>query len=323
MDRVLGPLDDSRSLLIRLGASACLPFLADRELRVATSGILIAIGALGLALYWPAWPFLLAPLVLGVPHLVADLRFLVARPGLHRRPTVAAAVGVPLAGVCVGLGPQAGVAAMLGALLVARGSTHRRALGGGFVALVAWAAALHPSAFPLLLAHGHNLAALAFWLAWRPRHRSLHLLVLGLVLGGSLVVLSGARESHVVAALASDERLAWGWGLVRGLPAPWDVRILILYGFLQSVHYGVWLRLVPDEDRRQPAPRSFRASWRALSADLGPWTVPLALTVAAVLGVWALFAPARAVQGYFRLALFHGYLELAAAVLWYVERWRR
>jgi hypothetical protein len=87
---------------------------------------------------------------------------------------------------------------------------------------------------------------------------------------------------------------------------------VVLYSFGQSVHYAIWLRAIPDEDRAQPTPRPFVASWRALVKDLGPWVVGGALVIAALLAAWSLFDLHRAQGAYLRGAAFHGHLELAA-----------
>jgi hypothetical protein len=86
------------------------------------------------------------------------------------------------------------------------------------------------------------------------------------------------------------------------------------------VHYGIWLRLVPEEDRPRPAPRSFRSSLRALLADFGPIPMALALLGCLALAVWASIDLVTARLGYLRFSIFHGHLELVAAALLWAER---
>ena len=52
---------------------------------------------LTLAVLAPRWTLALGPIVLGVPHLLADARYLVVRPGYHRRTSIFLAVLPPLA----------------------------------------------------------------------------------------------------------------------------------------------------------------------------------------------------------------------------------
>ncbi len=82
------------------------------------------------------------------------------------------------------------------------------------------------------------------------------------------------------------------------------------YAFGRSVHYAIWLRLVPDEDRERSMPRTFRASWRALAVDLGPWLAITAIVAVTAVGSWALFDVRAARAGYLRGVAFHGHLEL-------------
>jgi hypothetical protein len=100
------------------------------------------------------------------------------------------------------------------------------------------------------------------------------------------------------------------------------MRLLVLYAFAQSVHYVVWLRLLPEDARRSPTPRSFAQSYRALRADVGSLAIWLATLTALALAVWAAFDVGRARNGYIQLAFFHGYLELAAGALLWAERGR-
>jgi hypothetical protein len=96
-------------------------------------------------------------------------------------------------------------------------------------------------------------------------------------------------------------------------------RLVALYAFAQAVHYTIWLRLVPEEDRAQPTPRPFAASLRALVADLGPWVCALAACGTVAFAAYALVDVFAARDAYLRFAIFHGHMELAAAALLFVE----
>ena len=97
------------------------------------------------------------------------------------------------------------------------------------------------------------------------------------------------------------------------------LRLLLSFVFLQSVHYLVWLRLVPEDDRARPAPRPFLASWHALRADFGLWPFVVTATAAVAIAGWGIADLAAARDGYLRLAGFHGYLEVAVGALWLAE----
>ena len=83
---------------------------------------------------------------------------------------------------------------------------------------------------------------------------------------------------------------------------------------------GVWLRLVPEEDRERPAPRSFTSSYRALVRDVGRPLLLLALLSIVALVAWAFVDLISARNGYLRVAIFHGPLELVAAAFFFIEK---
>jgi hypothetical protein len=99
--------------------------------------------------------------------------------------------------------------------------------------------------------------------------------------------------------------------------SPIMLRLVLVFAFAQAFHYAVWIRLVPELSRERKAPRSFSASYRALTAEFGHWVIAGTGLAIVVLVVAAVFALKEARSGYLRFALFHGYLELAfLAVAW-------
>ena len=97
------------------------------------------------------------------------------------------------------------------------------------------------------------------------------------------------------------------------------VGLVLLFAFAQAVHYGIWLRLIPEEDRPQPSPRTFSASARALHRDMGTPMLFGATVLILGFAFWALLDLAHARISYLRLALFHGHLELAGLAFLFVE----
>jgi hypothetical protein len=133
--RPVSVLDGLRQLLLaRLGAVAT-PLIRRPELRVALRGSVGCLLALVGSLSLPLWILAVGPLVLGVPHLLADARYLVARPGHQRSWRLGLGVGLPLLVCGLYAGMPAGLLAMLGALLCGPGrlvaQAHRGGGGGG------------------------------------------------------------------------------------------------------------------------------------------------------------------------------------------------
>ena len=321
MEALLRPVDRVRlSLLHALGPLAG-RLAGDLELRVAVYGVLAVAAALAVATTLPLWLLALGPILLGVPHVVADVRYLVVRPGLHRRKLLVVLGFGPLVAVAAGGGLLAGLFAVAGTLIAVETTALRRGLGLALTAAamalvwrVGWVA-------DVVFAHLHNFLAVALWWAWRPRATKGHRWVLAAFVAASVIILSGVTLpllEHTgglwtpAANVAPDEMFA---ALAPGLPAELATRVVLLFAFAQSIHYAVWLRLVPEEDRGRPTPRTFVATWRALRADLGWPLLAFAVLTALVVAVWAVVDLSAARTGYLRMALFHGHLELVAVTL--------
>jgi hypothetical protein len=325
VEALLAPADAVRARLYRLLAPWAGPLFADRARRVAWMGAIQVALAFLLTLAAPLWMLALGPILLGVPHLVSDARYLVVRPGLHRRTALALLCGAPLLATCLGAGPAVGLLALLPAILGARGSWLRKGPMLGVWAGLSGLALGFGALFQLAFAHLHNVVAVAlWWWAWRARHARAWAVPL-LAAAGTVALLSGAAEP-VLTSLGAWTAPWTGTSftqhveaLAPGAPPVLALRLVLTFAFLQSVHYGIWLRLIPEDDRPRAAPRPWRATWRALVEDFG--AVPLAIFVALALGIaaWAVVDLTQARLGYLRLAVFHGYLELAVGALWLIE----
>ena len=332
VDSALAPADFLRRRLLRGLGPLAAPLMNRRELRVALMGAGVVLSALAGTLVFPLWMLALGPIVFGVPHILSDIRYLWVRPGFDRRAAVCVAVGGPLLVGAVTGRLWAGLLAVAGAFVVARTTWPRRIAGLGATALALLAARRFSGAADIVFAHLHNVVAIALWWRWRelspsarhPRRRSsLRIVPLALVVAASAVVLAvdpvrafagtpllGPRVGYYLATLAP--------GVDRSL----GLRLVLAFCFAQSIHYGIWLRLVPEEDRPRETPRTFAASFRALHADLGAPRLVLFGALALGLAAWACVALAAARAGYLRFAVFHGHLELCAAALLWAERRR-
>ena len=300
-------------------------FAGRRDERVAALGV----GSIGLSLLGtilaPLWMLALGPIVLGVPHLLADLRYCVVRPGWHRQPALWVGLGLPLAAVALGASTAAGFAAVAGVCAGVASQpgrpipTWRRALGIGLAGLAALICAATGPRATLLLLHLHNFVAVLLWWRWRARRGVASTLPLALFLAGTGLICAGAFDHawlHFAPAQLELELGAHLAALAPGLDGVLGLRLLLLFVFAQSVHYVIWLRLIPEDDRERATPRSFGASWRTLLDELGP-LVWIAVALSVVVVVWALLDLAAARSGYLRLASFHAFLELAVlASLW-------
>lgn len=300
-------------------------------------GACLILACLALTVLAPLWLLLLAPLLLGVPHVLADFWCLFA--AAPRRPArgFAAAIAPPLLALtglmalraCSGWSlPRAegllGVAAIAAAIATAGGGARARALAWGVTGLLALAAAAFPRGLSLGFAYGHNLAAFALWrwFAAIRRPASGHVELFGLYAAAILALLCGAFEPLTAAAggnapplerftLAEVSR-----ALAPGLEESWARGLVPAFAFTQAVHYAIWLHLLPSELRGGPeslAPGAWlRRAPRPILAGAA-----LAAVAVPLLGLWR---PVETREAYLSLAAFHGWLELAAAAHYALAR---
>jgi hypothetical protein len=320
-------LDRARLLWLRLLGPLATPLVRSRELRVATFGTIAILVALASSALFPIWMLALGPILLGVPHVAADVRYLVTRPGLHRRWPFWALVAVPLAILVFTIDARWGFAAMIGASIASRGSVVSRVLFAIAGAVAIGIATGEPFVAALVVAHLHNFAAMGIWLAWRKRRSWMFLFPVTAFALGCAAILGGAIDP-VLLAVRAWESSAGGtdlWyhlsALAPGFEAPWGPRLVVLFAFAQSVHYAIWIRLVPEEDRGRETPRTWAATLAAWREDSGSWLVGAFVLAAVALAAWALVDLAAAREGYLRGVLFHGYLEFAV-IAWLVSEGR-
>jgi len=309
--RLLGPTSIARSILI------------DREKRVAVMGGALLVAAFFATSTLPIVMLALGPLVWGIPHILGDLRYLIARPGLHKRPLVLGAIGIGVLAAGLGLGVRGGLIGAALALFAAKTTWPRRLLGLAVAAALFGLAQRGPFLADIAFAHLHNLVAVLIWWAWRRRKTFLHLIPLGMFFLGCVALLLGAAEPLFTwsgggeAPFTGLGMYELSWSLSPSPMDPFSSRLVVLYAFAQSAHYIVWLRLMPEDDRPSKTPRSYKQSFSALKKDLGGLLLWLSALGALFLMGWAFMGPGHARDGYLRLAFFHGHLELAAfALLW-------
>jgi hypothetical protein len=322
IDVVFLPLDRARLVFFKALGPWAGKLAGDRSLRVAVLGVTGVLGSLLFASTVPLWLLLLSPIVLGVPHVVSDLRYLVVRRGLHRRPLVWVFAFAPLVLVAFDAGVLAGLSGAFGAIAISRTTGARRVVGLGSVALLFALAWWGGSASDVIFAHVHNgVAVLLFWVLGPRDGARLLPVALFSILGGAILlgaldpivsgvpaIVSGTFSfAHVAASVAPN------------VAEPLAARLVLFFAFAQSVHYLVWLRLVPEDDRPQKTPRTFRASFHALRADLGTFLFVAATLAALAVAVWASVDLVAARDGYLRMALVHGHLELVALAFVFAE----
>jgi hypothetical protein len=316
---VLGALDVARARALRWTAPVTRTFVRDREARVVAAALVSCGFALIATGFATGWLLLLGPLLFGMPHLVAEARYLFFQR--HRGDRRLLAV-LALQSVCAfaGFGVLAlGPCCALALAVVAHERSRFDAALLAIAAVMLAVAIVAPTWSRFALLHGHNLVPLVVWIAWRDRPWAVSAIVAGAVGACIAAILLGAFDGVAVRTPLSDE----AFSLTRLTDAvagefggPWRRRFLLLFGFMQAVHYAIWLRLVPEDARERTTPRSWRASWRAYQRDAGP--IVARLTVFAIVAV-PLFAialgPVRARSFYVVASEFHATVEILLVAL--------
>ncbi len=293
---------------------------ANRKILATT---LLSAASAATVLFAPLWILLLSPIILGVPHVAADIRYLVLDPpGGRQRELLLVLVPVLLLLICgvaavFGVERRLGVEIALGmgaiGLALIQTAPQRGEEGEGArllllaVLLVVTAFLLkHQRETQLVLMHLHNYIAMAIWFTLfqgTGSRREGQTILLVLLCSLIVVGVGGLVQPELAAALGSPA----GFGpreaaavILPGLSLPFAGAVIRLYAFSQLTHYIVWLFLVPSAGNR-----------RTLTEDFGLiGTTVLALLIAAVLGAGAFF-PIKTRELYLTASSFHAWLEIA------------
>jgi hypothetical protein len=315
-------IDGLRAQLYRLVAPWLGSLFADRSRRVVWMGVFSVCVSFAGTLFAPLWLLALGPILLGVPHLVADARYLVVQPQVHERGPLVWLAALPLLATGFGAPPAISLLVLVPAILVAEATFARRALGLAAWAVLTALALVWETPFLYAFLHLHNVVAVGWWWALRPRARGAWLVPTLLVLFTLLILLGVATPGTWLAPGTASTLDDFVFTTAPFASPDLAVRLVLSFAFLQSVHYAMWLRLVPEDARPRPAPRPFRETWRALERDFGRPLLFVFLALTLFIAAWGLVDLAAARVGYLRLAAFHGYLELGAAALFLVEKRR-
>lgn len=282
--------------------------------------------ALAVALDAPLATVVLGLIAFGVLHNVLELRYVAGRfaPVLSGRflavllGLISAIVLCRLAALIVG-DPARYAEILVGYAVLAAGCAH--ALRGrrlGAAAAVLTVAAAVSLGFPgyhfVVLAHLHNVVPLFFLWEWGGRLRNPALFrwtQLAWVLGVPALVLAGVFDfalgnvsATTVAAFAGDPSRIIAASAPPGAAAIVGARFLVVFAFLQTMHYFVWVyflpRHAPDAARAFERQAPWLSGWRAWALGGGLGAV---LSVLFVID----YASGRALYGAF--ASYHAYLE--------------
>lgn len=322
---VIDGLDDARRALYRLTLRrpALRGWLLNRHRRLLLLSSVSALVAFLLALRFPLVSLWFGAAVLGVPHIVGGVRHTVVarRVSLGALLCAGAIFSVSVFHVATATHFSAATwsavsVAMCGAVAAELIAARRRLLFVIPIAATAVAMSRFPFTALVLLTHVHALCSVAFFLlaARKAGHRlwPFALLVAGCIIAAAAGLLdSWMPDFPFIPASARDSLLSEIYGLAPNLDGDRLKRLVFIYAFGQSLHYAVWIRLMPEVDRVTPVPKPLRAQLALLRRDFGRAFLPMVVLCIAA-AILLLLGGGAARETYFALGFFHFALEGAA-----------
>lgn len=303
--------------------------VARRDARVpfiATAQIVLL---LAVTVTRPLWLFVLGPIVLGIPHLASDIRYLILRQRVAREVLLVACAG---AAIFLGLrlldlfhaapahsaGVEIGTAVAWIAVAISSGAHERKSraplVALPFLLALGTLAMLHAGTTRIVFAHAHNVIGVAAWVVlFRKNKRAALLPGIALALAITLL-LSGAALPFIGKAAFTSfgfDLSFVGRYLAPGTSPRVAAAVALSFVFLQSVHYATWLVWIPQDNLPGEGTFTFRMTARSLLTDFGLPALMILGVLAIALASAAAFDARRAVATYMSLATFHGYLEIA------------
>jgi hypothetical protein len=335
-------LDRVRGYLLR--KTLHFPFFrtlyTDRAIRLGALFVLACCLYLPLCLAFPLWIAVWGPMVYGVPHIVASLRYAHHQTSANVRGYfVAVWIAVSAVRVLIDTGAivftsnftlydlelLSWVASLVLILFFvgrSRNSLAWGALALGALLFTAWRLPLELSAFLLL---AHNLVAFFFWIKKTTTRRELAVALASMLVFTALSVgiMCGAFD-WTFAFLKPSGQLLWlgfDYADLGQSLAPWSphyevwFRFFVAYVFGQSLHYFVWLKAIPEQVSPRDAPVSFCASGNLLKREFSGRVFLFVLTASlAGLTYWCFFSYPLARMIYFSISAYHGFFEIAALI---------
>lgn len=333
---LVSTLDQSRRLfwrgVLKLGLGN--RWIRDRSARLTMLASVQILFAFVCTLFFPLWLLLLGPLILGVPHIISDIRYLLIRP--PEEVSRGAVFGI-LAALTAMTGlriyamatyhwlPQwemmCGCVAVFAGLLFVRKPNIWQLPLVGLMVFGTYTAFVYPRSAILWLGHIHNFVAFGLWLYWSKGEGpwSRYIGVLVLYLGCIAMIGFGVWESFAASMGAfHSPQSGLDFGelvklLAPGMDPTFGFRLVLIYAFAQAIHYVVWLRLVPGNQHFYPKPRptTFKENFERLRMDFGTLGLYLCILGTVAIPIMALFHATGTRNMYLSLVLFHGWLEFS------------
>ncbi len=318
--QVLAPLDAVRRWLLARTSGISTRFVRDRDKRVIAGALIAAtLGLVGTAL-GPGYMLLLGPVILGVPHLFFEARYLFLQHADLRRTSLVAIVIAQTALAFHGVGIYTlGIATLTALALTGAWRTRRGKLIAACAALAQLAALVGPDWSRFVLLHAHNCMPIVVWVLWRERRTRVSIAVASCFVVGVALIAVGCFDALPIRHPFADDVFSItkiNDAVAAGFGGAWRHRFLLLFCFTQAFHYAVWVRLIPEEARERATPRSWRASWDAFKRDSGAVVARLTVVLSLAVPCAAIVVGAVRTRAlYVTASEFHATVEVILAAV--------
>jgi hypothetical protein len=344
---LLSFLDIQRSRVLKffLQSSLLRRLFCSRAHRLQAMFLLAVLIYLPLALFVPLWVLVIGPILYGIPHILASMRFLHYGISTQRQlkdkktqfksfhflgfiwllvTGTRLLLDHGLVKMPFNLPEMAALAVtFLGLTLIYR--KNLMALLKSALILVpliffSWNFPLQ-TAGTLILAH--NFVAFIYWYfaAKSSSEKKVVLFSTGLFLLINALIFYGSFD-FLYSYLTPQGSHSWAqleYSSLGQMIAPWSdsyqlwFHCVVAYAFGQALHYFIWMKAIGDEHAPSEVPTSFRASHRLWQNDLSRTAfIVSGVIVLAGISMWTLTSLPLARSLYFSIAAYHGYLEISA-----------
>lgn len=272
---------------------------------------LLPVAALIFSLFFPLHALLYGVLFLGVPHVLSDVRYLVCRPRLFKRPILMWPLCILLLPAILRYGFGWALIAALVPFFLGSGPLVKRIIGVALYSPLIFLAFKYNTLFLLAFVFLHNIIGVIIWLVWNNRPAAQTLPFLMILVVGSFFIFFGPLDVFIspfaLRQLFGMNILELGSSLAPFASLDALPRWVVFAAFLQTLHYIVWLVLIPKASEPLATLTQKRTS---LVQDCGWLLIILVIAAGAALAIYGAIKPWDARILYLLAASFHGYIEI-------------
>ncbi len=341
---MIGQLDLWRSQILKwtMKLNFFRQLVLSRPRRILFLSLLALVLYLGVSLFYPLWLLLLGPILWGVPHLIASLRYNVkasfAMSQVKKVIILQTAIWLCVFAYRLAIdhfhqtlfwsevpllfeGCSLVFAFIAQAFLLKRFSLMMYFYFFLYSVLILMTF-YQPVSTALFLLIGHNYVPLIAWYKSCQTKKDFQVFSLISVsyIGLSLILITGGFQ-FLYAYLTPQSSIAFlNWNFA-DITDPYGAqiadsafwfRVVSLYAFSQSFHYFLWLKAIPENGQSQQFPPSFKSSFGRLSSDFGAGSLyVMVVLILAGLAYWLFFEFQVARVIYFAVASYHGFMEFS------------